>query len=240
MQRGQPFSYSNNLLASLTAADFALLHPDLESTALERSREIEQPNRPIKHVYFVERGIISVVAGNRGEVESEIGIIGREGMTGLQVVLGTDRSPHQTYVQVAGHAQRIAADRLRVAMEQSSQLRESLLLFVPAFMAQTAQTAVANGRAKIEERLARWLLMAHDRMDGDEVPLTHEFLALMLSVRRAGVTETIQKLERAGLLGAKRGVIIVLDRAGLRAVAKGFYGIPEAEYRRLTGRRGNK
>lgn len=82
--------------------------------------------------------------------------------------------------------------------------------------------------------------MAHDRMDGDEVPLTHEFLALMLSVRRAGVTETIQKLERAGLLGAKRGVIIVLDRAGLRAVAKGFYGIPEAEYRRLTGRRGNK
>ena len=102
-------------------------------------------------------------------------------------------------------------------------------------MIQTAHTALANGQAKVEERLARWLLMAHDRADGNELSLTHEFLALMLSVRRAGVTVALQLAESQGLISAKRGLIYVKDRAGLKKIANGLYGIPEAEYRRLTG-----
>ena len=240
MQKAVPLPASNILLAALSPSDFALLKPDLKTAQLDLNLPVEQANKPITHAYFVESGIVSVVAGNRRDGESEIGIIGREGMTGMQVVMGNDRSPHQTYVQIAGRAQRIEADRLRAAMKDSPTLRDRLLLFVPAFLAQTAHTALANGRAKLEARLARWLLMAHDRMDGDEVPLTHEFLALMLSVRRAGVTEAIHKFEEALLIGARRGVVVVLNRPGLRTMASGFYGVPEAEYRRLTGRRANK
>jgi CRP-like cAMP-binding protein len=231
---------SNHLLAGLAVSDFALLQPHLEATDLPLRRGLEYPNKPIQHVYFVERGIVSVVAGTRNDGECEIGIVGREGMTGIQILVGSDRSPHQTYVQVAGHALRIEAVRLRKIMEENARLRNCLLLFVPAFMAQTAQTAVANGRAKLEQRLARWLLMAHDRLDGNEITLTHEFLALMLSVRRAGVTEAIQRLEEMRLVEAKRGAIVILDRAGLKTVAKRYYGIPEAEYRRLTGQRAHK
>ena len=240
MQKVTPRTASNGLLAALSSADYALLKPHLRAAQLDLRHPVEQPNKPITQVYFVERGIVSVVAETREDAESEIGIIGREGMTGIQVVIGNDRSPHQTYVQIAGRAQRIEADRLRAAMKDSPTLRDRLLLFVPAFMAQTAHTALANGRATLEARLARWLLMAHDRLDGDEVPLTHDLLALMLSVRRAGVTEAIHKFEDARLVGAKRGVVIVMDRPGLKTVAKGFYGVPEAEYRRLTGRRAHK
>ncbi len=105
-------------------------------------------------------------------------------------------------------------------------------------MLQTAHTALANGQAKIEERLARWLLMAHDRVDGDEIPLTQEFLALMMSVRRAGVTVALQLLRDRALIDTKRGFIVILDRAGLKKIANGLYGIPEAESLRLTGWRG--
>jgi len=120
-------------------------------------------------------------------------------------------------------------------MEKSRSLRDCFLHFAQAFMLQTAHTATANGRATIDERLARWLLMGHDRVDGDELPLTHEFIALMLSVRRAGVTVAIQKLEKKGLIKTKRGLIVVADRKALERAANGYYGVPEAEYRRLTG-----
>ena len=226
---------SNHLLAGLAVSDFALLQPHLEATDLPLRRGLEYPNKPIQHVYFVERGIVSVVAGTRNDGECEIGIVGREGMTGIQILVGSDRSPHQTYVQVAGHALRIEAVRLRKIMEESARLRNCLLLFVPAFMAQTAQTAVANGRAKLEQRLARWLLMAHDRVRANTLPLTHEFLSLMLGVRRAGVTDALNDLERKKLIRTARGEIVVLDRKGIERTAGGTYGTPEAEFRRLIG-----
>ena len=100
---------------------------------------------------------------------------------------------------------------------------------------QSAHTALANATAKIDERLARWLLMAHDRVDGDEIPLTHEFLALMLGVRRAGVTVALQMLEGNGLVGSSRGVVHIINRRGLARLADGLYGTPEAEAARLTG-----
>jgi hypothetical protein len=120
-------------------------------------------------------------------------------------------------------------------MEQSATLHRCLLQYGHAFIVPTAYTAMANGRSKIEERRARWLLMTHDRVDGDDLALTHEFLALMLGVRRPGVTVPLSLLERAGLIQVNRGVISVVDREGLRQSSDGAYGAPEAEFQRLFG-----
>jgi CRP-like cAMP-binding protein len=138
-------------------------------------------------------------------------------------------------MQVAGEGQRISAGKLRQAMHKIPSLRGLFLKYVQAFMMQTAHTAVANGRAKLDARLARWILMAHDRLDGRKLPLTHEFLSLMLGVRRAGVTDTLAVLEDQKLIRALRGEIQVLDRKGIENAATGSYGIPEAEYKRLIG-----
>ena len=147
--------------------------------------------------------------------------------------MGDDRSPHSTYVQVAGAGQRISADDLRSVMQASLSLRDTLLRFAQAFMIQATHTALSNGSAKLEERLGRWLLMAHDRMDGDKLPLIQEFLALMLGVRRPGVTVAMQSLEARGVIEHSRGVITVIDRKGLEKIANASYGVPEAEYKRL-------
>jgi CRP-like cAMP-binding protein len=230
--RGSP---RNHLLSSLPAADFRLLKPSLETVELGLRKVLEEANKPISYVYFPESGIVSVVATSTRKLEIEVGIIGREGMTGVNIVLGGDRSPHSTYIQIAGQAQRMKAKDLRQAMQKSPSLRDRLLQFVQAFIIQIAHTALANGQAKVEQRLARWLLMAHDRVDGNELGLTHEFLSLMLCVRRAGVTSVLNLFESRELVGAKRGIVIVLDRTGLKTIADGLYGIPEAAYRRLTG-----
>lgn len=178
---------NNHLLSALSASDFGLLKEGLTLVQLELRKMLEPSNTPIKHVYFPERGIVSVVAEDTRGRQSEVGLIGCEGMTGVHIVMGGDRSPHLSYVQAAGQGLRASADDIREAMRASGSLRENFLRFGQAFMTQTAHTAVANGRATIEERLARWILMAQDRVDGNDLMLTHEFLALMLNVRRAGV-----------------------------------------------------
>lgn len=227
--------FRNRLLAALSADDLAFLEPNLEAVELELRKKLEIPNRPIKYVYFPEAGFASVVANGNGGRQVEVGIIGREGMTGQMVVFGNSQSPHETFIQVAGSGQRIPADDLRAAMDASDTLRSMFLHYAQAFVVQTAHTALANGRGKLEERLARWLLMAHDRLDGDELPLIHEFLALMLAVRRPGVTVALQALEKDGLIDRKRGYIQVTDREGLEEAANGLYGVPEKEYQRLIG-----
>src|SRR5581483_3880969 len=168
--------------------DRSLLEPVLEPVDVKLYDVLEEPGAPIAGVYFIESGIASVVAIGKRDIRIEIGLIGREGMTGAAVVLDCGSSPHQTYIQVAGEAQRVSAEELRRAMRKSETLTSLLLKFAQALMVQTAHTAIANARGKLEERLARWLLMAHDRVEGDELPLTHYFLALMLGVRRPGVT----------------------------------------------------
>ena len=179
-------------------------------------------NKRVDNVYFIESGMASVVAN--GSTAIEVGIVGREGMTGPSVIMGNgDRVPHETYMQIAGNGQRISAEQLRKAIAASVPLHHVLLGYVHSFMTQTTQTALANGRSKIEERLARWLLMAHDRVDGNEVPLTHEFLAVMLGVRRSGVTVALQELERKGMIAHRRSVITIIDREGLEHSSNGTY-----------------
>jgi len=213
----------NQVLTRLARTDFALLKPHLEAVDLPVPMQLETANARIEAVYFLESGFASVVADGPGKRSIEVGIIGREGMTGLSVVLGHDRSPHETYIQAMGSAHRLSAAKLRAAMEQSAPLHRSLLRSVHAFLLQATQTAVANGRSKNQERLARWLLMAADRMDGKELPLTHRFLALMLGVQRPAVTVVVQALERKGLIKAGREVITITDRKGLVEMSNGSY-----------------
>lgn len=226
-------SSRNQLLSALSPDDLALIEPHLTALPLPLRHRMEDPHKPIKHVYFLDQGIASVVAVGTNDKLIEVGIIGREGMTGITVVMGDDRSPHQTYIQMDGAGHRIERVRLRGAMEKSASMRQTFLKFAQAFMIQTAHTAIANGRATVEERLARWLLMAHDRGDGDQLTLTHEFLALMLGVRRAGVTVALGALSNKGMISTKRGTIQIRDRKALLKVAAGYYGGPEAELKRL-------
>lgn len=224
----------NRILSRLSPDEFGLLGPHLEAVDLPLRKQLENRNKAIDQVYFIERGIASVVANGTGR-SIEVGLIGREGMTGLAVVMGTDRTPHDTFMQAAGDGQRLTSAKLRSAMEQSPALHRSFLRYGHAFVVQTAQTALANGRNKLEERLARWLLMAHDRLDSDAVPLTHEFLSVMLGVRRPGVTVALDLLEKQGLIRVKRGAVAILSRTGLRKVSNGAYGAAEAEFQRLFG-----
>ena len=139
------------------------------------------------------------------------------------MVLGADRPAHETYIQAAGSGLCLAADSLRRAIDKSPALHREPLKAAYAFQTQVTQTALANGRSKIEERLARWLLLADDRIDGDELPLTHEFLSLMLGVQRSGVTLAVQALEADGLIAARRGRISILKRARLEKKSNGTY-----------------
>jgi CRP-like cAMP-binding protein len=219
---------SNRILSRLSRQDFALLEPHLEPVDLPVRKPLEARRKRIDQVYFIESGFASVVANGTSKPSIEVGIIGREGMTGLAIVLGSDdRAQHATYIQAAGKGLRISAARLREADERSNTLHRAMLRFAHSFLAQTTTTALANGRSKIEERLARWLLMADDRIDSEELPLTHEFLGLMLGTHRPGVTIALQALEKAGLITTRRSRITIVNRKRLEKSANGAYVTPE-------------
>ena len=230
-----PNRQRNRLLGALSNADLALLQPHLQRTPLKFRQPLQMANRKIRTVYFLESGIASVVAVSGERRQAEVALIGREGMTGIALLHGVDRSPCDVFIQVEGEGHSIPADALREAMRQSTTLTECLLRFAHVFGVQSAYTALANSQGKIEERLARWLLMAQDRVESDELLMTHEFLALMLGVRRAGVTGTLQHLEMKGMVETARGAVTVKDREGLQECADGLYGTPEAEFERLFG-----
>jgi CRP-like cAMP-binding protein len=214
---------SNRILSRLSREDFGLLAPHLGPVDLPVRKSLEVRKRRIDQVYFIEAGFASVVANGSSRPGIEVGIIGREGMTGLAIVLGNDRAQHATYVQVAGRGQRISATNLRKAIQQSATLHRPMLHYAAAFLNQTMTTALANGRSKIEERLARWLLMANDRVGGQELPLTHEFLGLMLGTHRPGVTVAVQGLEKAGFIETRRSKITILNRRALEKHSSGTY-----------------
>jgi len=225
----------NKILASLSSDDRALLEPHLKSVSLPVRKYLEKPNRRIDAVYFPDTGFASVVATRANDKQVEVGLIGSEGMTGLPIILGNHRSPNATYIQAKGEGHCIPSIELRIAVLASPSLQALLLKYVQAFGVQASQSALCFADTKLHQRLARWVLMAQDRLGTDELPLTHEFLSLMLGVRRAGVTEAVHALKREGLIDHGRGEIIVLNRKGLERRAGDSYGIAESEYRRLMG-----
>ncbi|MBI1198829.1 MAG: helix-turn-helix domain-containing protein [Phenylobacterium sp.] len=224
--------FRNKLLAGLSNADLDLLKPALEPIDLQFRENIERSRERIPYAYFFETGLASVVARSKGGREVEVGLIGFEGMSGLGLVLGDDIALNDAFMQAPAKAVGIEAARLVACLEQSPTLRVRLLRYAHVFLSQIAQTAVSNGRATIEERLARWLVMAHDRL-GDEFEFTHEFLSIMLGVRRPGVTVALHFLEGDGLIRSTRGVVSIIDREGLIEASNGGYGGPEADYARL-------
>jgi CRP-like cAMP-binding protein len=223
----------NRLLASLSVGDLEDLGA-LESATLEARQVLEVPGEPIQFVYFVQAGLVSVV-GKSQEDRIEVGMIGSEGMTGTAVVLGSDRSACESLVQSPGTALRASMRQFRQAIDKNPRIASVFSRYTYTLMTQGSQTALANGRGILGERLARWILMWHDRTHRDELVVTHEFLSLLLGVRRAGVTVALHVLEGEHCIRATRTLITVLDRAGLMQAANGFYGIPEAEYDRLIG-----
>ena len=227
---------SNTLLNALSGDDLALLQPYLTRVPLAREQMLVTRNHSVEHVYFPEGGIASIVSDMPESGRTEVGIFGRDGVSATCLLLGSDRSPHETFMQVDGtNGLRIDTDQYLAAIEQSGTLRTMLLRYVQTVLVQAAQSTATNAHHRIEARLARWLLMCHDRIDGDEIALTHEFMSMMIAAERSGVTVTLHTLEGAGMIRSKRGRVIVVDRGKLEEMAGDSYGVPEAEYRRLIG-----
>jgi len=227
--------FKNRLLSALSPADLLLLVPDLERVHLSLRQSLETAHQPIDLVYFLESGLGSVVAKKEGGTTVEVGLLGRDGMTGTSLALGDTESPFDCFTQMDGSAMRISAHNLRKAMSRSISVADLFRSYARAIGIQTTYTALANGQIKLEERLARWILMVDDRVDHDNFFVTHEFLAMMLGVRRPGVTVALQILESRHLIKSQRGEIVVKDREGLIALTKGTYGPAEVEYERLIG-----
>lgn len=223
----------NRLLAQLSEQDQGRLAPRLEPVDLPVGRILEESDVPEEYAYFPFSGVASTVgAGTRGR-KLEVGLFGREGMSGTAIVMQSSQTPLETFMQVAGEGVRIRADDLHAAIIESGSLQKCLLSYVQAQHIQVVQTAVSNGYGKLEERLARWLVMCRDRVSSDHFYLTHKFLAQMLCVRRAGVTVALHELEGRGLIRAEREHLTIRDREGLVEAADGSYGLAEREYERL-------
>lgn len=213
----------NGIIAGLPAADAARLAHCLEPVALKRGQAVEIAGRRPTHAYFPASGLISLFAEGKRRAPAEVGLVGREGMTGYHVVLGSPHAPFRSFVQVAGEAFRLTMDDLLQVSSDSSHLRSGLLLFAHRMSVQAGQTAVANAQGTIPERLARRLLMAHDRLAVDEIHLTHEMSAMMLGAPRPSVSLAYTALQRKGLLAQRRGVVSILDRTGLERFAGRLY-----------------
>lgn len=223
----------NHLLASVTDDDFASLAAQMIQVDLALDEVLIEGDTLVEHVWFIETGICSMIAMSADGRQAEVGVIGRDGIVDTTVVHGIDRTPLNAVMQIAGTAWRLPAEVLLRVQADRPALRALLLAYAQSFSIQTAQAALAYAAYSIPQRLARWLLMTHDRLDGDDIHLTHERFSLMLGVRRAGVTVAIQALERKHLIEARRGVVRVIDRDALREYAGEGYGVPEAEYERL-------
>ena len=230
-----PDTISNQLLCALSSDDLAALRPSLEPIALPKGFVLVEAGKPCEWAYFPDAGMISVVNSNHAGRTLEMGVFGRDGMGSTAIVLGADTSPLDCYAQMDGYGHRLPAAVLRQALAERVSVQRLLLRYVQAFLVQVSQTAMSNGSYTIEERLARWLLLVHDRADGNDLSLTHEFMSIMLGVRRTGVTLAIHILEGAHMIRARRGVLTILDRSKLESTAGDGYGVAEAEYERLIG-----
>jgi CRP-like cAMP-binding protein len=229
-------AFHNRLLAALCEEDREIMRPLLEYSPLCLRQSVEMAGKPISHVYFPESGCLSVMAQAPGHNRRiEVALIGYEGMSGLGVVLGDNRAVNEVVVRIAGGGWRLAAESLVEVMGRSTALYQHLLRYVQAFIAQASQTALSHGRAKLDERLARWLLMSQDRFQADRLVTTHDYVAETLGVRRAGITLALHMLEAKGLIRSGRNQITICDREGLSEQANGSYGIAEAVYARLFG-----
>jgi CRP-like cAMP-binding protein len=225
----------NRILNSLTRLEYDTLTPHLEAVKMLAGEILCRPEQPVTHVYFPHTGTVSLVTIFEDGGSVEVGMVGNEGMFGVCAFLGTVTTPLLAQVQMAGEGLRMCADVLRREFKRGGQLQDMLLRYTQAFITQISQTAACNRAHPIDGRLARWLLMCADRAYSNELGLTHEFISTMLGARRAGVTEAVGVLQRAGLIRCTRGRITIIDRVGLEAESCECYPIVKKEFDRLVG-----
>ena len=230
----QSIPAQNIILRTLPADVLSALQPALSRLALKRRAILQEAHAPVDTVYFIERGLAAVLTRAQHDGHVEVGIVGRSGLIGVPALLGTARSPNRCVMEVEGEALQIGADDLRRAMDEQPALRRQLLGYVQALLVQNTQTALCNVRHPLPHRLARWLLLAADRLDSSVVPLTHELMSMMLGVRRAGITNALSELERAGAVKKSRGTVTIADRPRLEAISCECYRVIADEYAQLS------
>lgn len=234
VSRPEQSTPGNGLLASLTDLDRARVTKDCETIALVAGQVLVEPRGRMTHAWFPTGAVISLSVGHAGHGDNlEVALVGREGMVGLPLLLGGTVSEVLATVTSPGNAMRIGAAALRAAMADSAPLAQRLHRYLLVALAQMAQSAVCTRHHRLDQRLARWLLVAGDRVPAGELHATHESLAARLGVRRAGVTRAANGLQQARLIAYRRGMLMLLDRKGLEAVACACYAADESSYRRL-------
>jgi cAMP-binding proteins - catabolite gene activator and regulatory subunit of cAMP-dependent protein kinases len=224
---------SNRLLAALGREDLKKILEHLEVDEYSSGATLYEPNQGGRYVYFPLSCVVSIVNTVAPISTVEVGTVGNEGMAGLAIFLDGETTPNRTLVQVPGRMMRLRADEFRKLVDSSPTMRTFMNRYTLAFLAQVSQTAACNRSHNIDQRCARWLLMTHDRVSSDTFSLTHEFLAFMLGVRRAGVTVAAGILQKAGLITYKRGKITIVDREKLEAASCGCYQLVREEFDKL-------
>ncbi|MDQ3650949.1 MAG: Crp/Fnr family transcriptional regulator [Acidobacteriota bacterium] len=238
MNAGTPPLTANCILNALTRAEYEHLRPYLEPVNLSVGEILCRADEPLRHVFFPNRGTVSVVSVFADGGTVEVGMVGNEGMFGVCTFLGSITSPLEAKVQLPGDGLRMRAEVLKKEFKKGGHLQDLLLRYTQAFLLQVAQTAACNRAHSITGRLARWLLMCQDRAHSTELELTHEAIALMLGARRAGVTVSAGLLQDEGVISYRRGQITVTDRAGLEAMSCECYLLMKKEFDRLVGSHG--
>jgi CRP-like cAMP-binding protein len=234
-QSPSPLAVQNQLLEALPPENLAQILTKLHAVSLPLRKTLLVPQGRIEAVYFIESGFASVVAQLNDGTQGEVGLIGREGIVGLPLIFGVETAFADTYMQAGGTGLQMEAMAFQREVDGNPALRRLLFRYNEAVHAQTVQTAACNGRHDLEPRLAKWLLMAHDRIDGDELLITQEFLSLMLCVYRPSVTVVAGILQRAGIIRYGKGSITILDRDALEATACDCYKTVQDRFEYLLG-----
>jgi CRP-like cAMP-binding protein len=226
----------NQLLAALPPAEFQRLLPSLEPIDMPLGMLLYETGATMSHVYFPTTSIISLLHVMEDGAPAEFGVVGSEGIVGVSLLMGGGSTSSRAVVQSAGKGFRLKSRIIKEAFDESGPVMHLLLRYTQALITQVAQTAACNRHHLLDQRLCRWLLMMLDRLRGTEIVMTQELLANMLGVRREGVTESVLKLRRAGLIRYARGRISILERAGLEHRACECYSVVKREYERLLPR----
>lgn len=227
---------SNFVLSRLSPAEYDEVAGRLEVIDVELKTPVYESGRPFEHIFFPLRSVFSYVTTVDGEMVVEVGTVGREGMVGVPAFLGATTSPHTAFSQIAGPAGRMTVkDFESVLTGGDGGLRRQLQRYVQCLLVQLAQNVACSRLHTTEERAARWLLVTADRVDADAFPLTHEFLAQMLGVRRPTASLTAGVLQSAGLIAYRRGRVEIVDRDGLHQAACDCYDIVRAEFDAVAG-----
>lgn len=226
-------AYKNRILAGLPKSEMKRLAPHLVPVTLNVYDTLMEAGQKVNDAYFMEEGMCSIVVTMKDGSSVEVGIIGKDGIVGASAALGADHAPNRAFIQIAGSGFRVSIKTLREQAERSSELHSCMQKSIQGLLALTAQTAGCNRVHELPERLARWILTAHDRVESDRIPLTHEFLGMMLGTGRATVTLAAGTLQKAGLISYSRGHVTIKDRKGLESAACECYQAVRDEYCRL-------